>query len=239
MKHLSLISLLAALTLMCGCAPELPPVALFENDLSNAQQAEAWSVDKDGVLSATADKTLFTKNQYENFILSLEFKAGEKSNAGVVLYCTQLEDWPAYSLEVQLCDNKTAGENAWARCGAIFGHVAPAKEIDPALNEWHKLTILAKGKLVKVWIDDKLTTRMDMAEWTSLDVAPDGTTKIPAHLAKQKKADMPTKGFIGLQGLHGKGEGVVYRNIVLHPLPTGKTAKSLEEESKEQNPEEL
>ena len=54
---------------------------LFTGDLSDATFPEGvWSV-KDGLLSATKDECIWTKKQYENFTLDLEFKTVEGQTA--------------------------------------------------------------------------------------------------------------------------------------------------------------
>jgi len=61
-----------------------------------------------------------------------------------------------------------------------------------------------------------------MRKWTSSERNPDGS-EIPAWINKHKPpAKLPTKGSIGLQGLHGRGDltPVYFRNIKVKEIPT-------------------
>ncbi|CCH54281.1 hypothetical protein BN8_03439 [Fibrisoma limi BUZ 3] len=71
------VQLLAlALTLSTLAQPNLPKRAtpLLKADLSNAlDEKKVWRFE-DGILTASADEQLWTKQQYENFVLELDFK---------------------------------------------------------------------------------------------------------------------------------------------------------------------
>jgi hypothetical protein len=86
--------------------------ALFAPDLSDAEFPEGvWTVE-DGILTASEDQVLWTKRDYENFILDLEFKTAPGTNSGVIVYCTDVVEWIPNSVEIQIADD-TAEE--WAR----------------------------------------------------------------------------------------------------------------------------
>jgi len=69
---------------------------LFADDLSDAiYPKDIWSV-KDGELTATQDQCIWTKDQYENFILDLEFKMGDAANSGVIVYRAKKAGKPAF-----------------------------------------------------------------------------------------------------------------------------------------------
>jgi hypothetical protein len=54
---------------------------LFEKDLSDATFPKGvWSF-TDGVLTATEDQCIWTKKQYENFVIDLEFKNAKGTNS--------------------------------------------------------------------------------------------------------------------------------------------------------------
>ena len=56
---------------------------------------------------------------------------------------------------------------------------------------------------------------MDMSKWTSGKVNPDGS-EIPSWLPKPF-AELPTKGYIGLQGKHGDSL-IWFRNVKVRSL---------------------
>ena len=186
---------------------------LFAPDLANADKpAGVWSV-AEGELTAAADQCIWTQAKYENFTLDLEFKTASGTNSGVIIYCTDTKNWIPKSVEVQIADPFA---DKWAKAapnwhgGGIFGHLAPAKQMTKKPGEWNHMTIDAKGKKVKVWLNGELTADMDMALWTTAEKNPDGSA-IPNWLSTPF-AELPTKGYIGLQGKHGDAT-VWVRNV--------------------------
>jgi len=192
---------------------------LFKPDLSNAEfKAGVWSV-TDGVFTATEDQALWTKKQYENFILDLEFKNAEGTNSGVIVHCSDLANWIPNSIEIQIADDTA---EKWAKspktwqCGAIFGHVAPTKSAVKKPGEWNRYTITCVGPKVYVMLNGEQVCEMDMTKWTSAKQNPDGS-EIPPWLSKPV-ASLPLKGHIGFQGKHA-GAPIWLRNIKIQELP--------------------
>ena len=191
---------------------------LFAGDLSNTEApAGVWSL-AGGELTANADECIWTKADYENFTLDLEFKTANGTNSGVVIYCTDTKNWIPKSVEIQIADpfaDKWAKADPTWHGGGIFGHLAPAKQMTRKPGEWNHMTVEAKGKHLKVWLNGELTADMDMALWTSAKKNPDGSS-IPAWLSTPF-AELPTKGRIGLQGKHGDAT-VWFRNARIKML---------------------
>ncbi len=191
---------------------------LLREDLSNSVAPEGvWSFD-DGVLTATEDKCLWTKAVYDDFVLDLEFKTAPGSNSGVIVYCSDLDNWIPNAVEIQIADQyaeKWANSPPTWHCGAIFGHLAPKKQTVNRPGQWNRMTITCKGPIIDVILNGEPVTRMDMKKWTSAKKNPDGSD-IPRWLSKPK-ADLPTKGHIGFQGKHG-GVPIYFRNIKIRQL---------------------
>jgi hypothetical protein len=187
--------------------------ALFKADLSDAEfPAGVWTV-ADGILTASEDKGIWTKRDYRNFILDLEFKTAPGTNSGVIVYCSNIADWIPNSVEIQIADDfaeEWAKEPATWHCGAIFGHLAPTKSMVKKPGEWNRMTVTCKGPMIYVVLNGDLVTTMDMRLWTSAKTNPDGT-EIPAWLSKPL-AGLPNQGRIGLQGKHA-GAPIYFRNI--------------------------
>jgi hypothetical protein len=188
---------------------------LFTKDLSNADYDKTvWSVDNKGVFSASADKTLWTDAEYENFELSLEFKTDNCTNSGVIIYCTDKAKWVPNAVEIQIADDYCSHFNTYPgswMCGAVFGHLAPSKlYVVKKPGVWNKMKITAKGKHILVELNGLKVADMDMNLWTSGKINPDGTD-IPTWMPKPF-SELPTKGFIGFQGKHGESM-IWFRNI--------------------------
>ena len=74
---------------------------LFNNDLSNAMDEQGvWYFDGE-ILTASEDACIFTKSEYENFEIDLEFKNEKGTNSGVIVYCTDRKNWIPNSVEIQ------------------------------------------------------------------------------------------------------------------------------------------
>jgi hypothetical protein len=193
---------------------------LFSADLQNADYDKAvWSIDRDGVISATADQAIWSSQAYENFELELEFKTDHCTNSGVVIYCTDKKDWIPNSVEIQIADDycdhfgKAASTGS---CGAVYGHLAPsAYQLVKKPGEWNKMKVTAKGKNIKIVLNGKKIINMDMGRWTSGKTNPDGS-EIPSWLPKPY-SELSTKGYIGFQGKHGEAL-IWFRNIKIKEL---------------------
>ena len=191
---------------------------LLAEDLSNAEYPKGvWSV-SEGVLTATEDQCLWTKQEYENFILDLEFKNAPGTNSGVFVYCSSIKDFIPNSVEIQIADDfspKWAESPKTWQCAAIFGHQAATKSNVKKPGEWNRMTIVCQGPKIRVALNGEWVNEIDLTRWTSAKKNPDGSD-IPPWLSKPK-AELPTKGHIGLQGKHG-GAPIYFRNLKIKRL---------------------
>lgn len=191
---------------------------LLSPDLSDADfPPGVWSF-KDGVLTATEDVNLWTKKSYENFILDLEFKNDPGTNSGVMVYCSDPKNWIPNSVEIQIADDFS---EKWSRsprtwqCGAIFGHLGPAKRAVKPPGEWNRYTITCRGPMIWVLLNGEAVVEFDMRKWTSAKKNPDGSD-IPPWLSRPK-AELPTRGRIGFQGRHA-GAPIYFRRLKIREL---------------------
>jgi len=193
-------------------------VDLFKPDLSNAiRPGDIWSF-QDGVLTATEDQALWSRQAYDDFILDLEFKTAPGTNSGVIIHASDMENWIPNSVEIQIADDfspKWADSPANWHCGAVFGHLAPTKSMVKKPGEWNRFTITAIGKKIYVLLNGTQVIDMDMNRWTSAKTNPDGS-EIPSWLSKPV-ADLPLHGHIGFQGKHA-GAPIWFRNIRIKVL---------------------
>ena len=186
---------------------------LFGEDYALAEYEEgSWEI-KDDILVAHEDKVLWAKGEYENFKLDFEFMNEAGTNSGIIVYCTDKGNWIPNSVEIQIADDhgKWESERKDYQCGAIFGHL-PANEqkVVKVPGEWNSMAITCEGQMIEVVLNGKKVTSMDMTEWTSGTVNPDGS-EIPSWLPTPF-AELPTKGSIGFQGKHGESS-ISFRNV--------------------------
>lgn len=190
---------------------------LFEEDLSNAVYPEGvWT--NDSMLTASEDKCIWTKKEYDNFILDLEFKTAEGTNSGVIVYCSDIKNWIPNSVEIQIADDHSEkwgnADKKW-QCGAIFGRLEPRESRVKKPGEWNTMRVACKDNMIHVVVNGSLVAEMDMQRWTSAKKNPDGS-EIPAWLSTPL-AELPTRGHIGFQGKHA-GAPVWFRNIRVKEL---------------------
>jgi len=129
-----------------------------------------------------------------------------------------MANWIPNSVEIQIADDSAeewAKQPATWHCGAIFGHLAPAKSAVRKPGEWNRYTITCLGKTITVVLNGEKVTEMDMGLWTSAKSNPDGS-EIPAWLSRPL-AELATRGRIGLQGKHA-GAPIFFRNIKIKEM---------------------
>ena len=191
---------------------------LFAKDLSNADYPQGIWYFEDGSLTASKDQNIWTRSEYANFVLDLEFKNAPGTNSGVIVYCSDAKNWIPNSVEIQIADDfasKWADSPKSWHCAAVFGHQGPTKSAVKKPGEWNRMTVTCKGASIEVMLNGELVTQIDMKKWTSAEKNPDGTA-IPAWLSKPL-AELPTHGRIGLQGKHG-GAPIYFRNLKIKKL---------------------
>ncbi len=193
--------------------------SLFKEDFSDAiaPEGEVWTFEN-SVLTASKDENLYSKQQYNDFIIDLEFKTAEGTNSGVIVHVSDLKNWIPNSVEIQIADDFA---EQWSKspknwqAGAVFGHQPATKSNVKRPGEWNRYTVTCKGKMIWVVLNGELVNEFDMSKYTSATTNPDGT-KIPAWLSKPL-ASLPLKGHIGLQGKHA-GAPIYFRNIRIKEL---------------------
>jgi hypothetical protein len=77
------------------------------------------------------------------------------------------------------------------------------------------MNIRCEGQRITIKLNGEVSADMDMALWTNGSKNPDGTD-IPPWLPTPF-ADLPTKGYIGLQGKHGEAT-IYFRNVKIAKL---------------------
>lgn len=192
--------------------------SLFKPDLSDALFSKGvWTVE-DGAMTASKDEAIWTPQQYENYILDLEFKNGEAANSGVVAYCTDMKNWIPNSVEIQILDDHSP---KWAsaapnwKCASVFGHQPPTKQTVKKAGEWNRMTVTCRGPKITIALNGEVVNEIDMTKFTDAKKNPDGSD-VPPWLSRPM-AGMATKGHIGLQGKHG-GAPIWFRNVKIKQI---------------------
>ncbi len=193
-------------------------VNMFNSNLTNADYpAGVWS-DSAGIITATKDEAIWSKDEYDNFVLDLDFMNADGTNSGVMVHATDKNDWIPHSVEIQIADDYS---KEWSKapatwqCGAIFGHQAASNKSLKKPGEWNHYTITCIGKKIWVVLNGTLVNTCDMSQFTSAKTNPDGSD-IPSWLSNPM-AFLPLHGYIGFQGKHA-GAPIWFKNIKVKRL---------------------
>ena len=208
-----LVGLMLSLTLGVGSCSRIyvksEDTNLLSTGLVGWQQVEgeqgSWKVE-DGVLYTDGgDGWLSTVRQYDDFILSLEFRLPPAGNSGVFLRAPH-EGNPAYQgLEIQLLDD--AAEQ-WSNLrpdqytGSIYDVQAPSERAGRRAGHWQTMVVECRASQVKVAVNGQKVIDTDMTFYPY---------KAETHPGLTRRS-----GYIGLQN---HGSKVEFRNIRLRPLP--------------------
>ena len=191
---------------------------LFGNNLSKAIYDKSIWKDSTGVITASKDDAIWSFDEYDDFILDLDFQNADGTNSGVIVHATDIVEWIPNSVEIQIADDYS---KQWSKaaptwqCAAIFGRKpATNKSLKPA-GEWNHFTITCKGKMISILLNGTLVNECNMDDFTSSKVNPDGSN-VPSWL-KNPMSTLALRGHIGLQGKHA-GAPIYFRNVKVFKL---------------------
>jgi hypothetical protein len=226
---------IAALFLVCACCPRgnADPAG---NDLTEAERRDGWLLLFDGKTYAgwmnsdgTSPRTpvidgalnphraghymLVHTQQWENFILSLDFKIPPKCNSGIFVRTSSLTPRPGKDIgfngiEIAIDDTTTAG---FTDTGAIYDLSKPTRNAMRPVGEWNHIEITCRDTLIEVVLNGAKVNSVDLAKFGEPHKRPDGT----AHKFDIAYRDHPRRGYIGLQD---HGSPCWFKNIKLKPL---------------------
>lgn len=155
---------------------------------------------------------IYSEQKFTDFELHIEFQA--TSNSGVYLqgrYEIQVDNSLNAKPKLVEKDGKKVEMLDSHQCGAIYGRIAPAKNMARPPKEWQSFDVVfhgARGTAGKVERKARVTLI-----WNGEKVIDDAEIDGPTGAALDGKVTEP--GPLLLQGDHGK---VAYRNIRIRPL---------------------
>jgi hypothetical protein len=154
------------------------------------------------------------KQQWENFVLSTDFKITPHCNTGIFVHTSSLTAPPGRDvgwngLEIAIDDTPGSG---YHDTGAIYDLVKPSRQMMKPVGEWNHIVIRCDRNIIAVNFNGEDVTRMDLDRFTEPYLRPDGSP----HKFDLVFRDRPRKGYIGLQD---HGGDCWYKNIKLKPLP--------------------
>jgi len=211
-------------------------LAAEDNVLSKQERAEGWVLLFDGkTLNGwmTSDRgtsrtpveqesinphkcgayMMVHEKEWDNFVLSLDFKVSKGCNSGVFVRTSPLDPRPGKDvgyngIEIAIDDSIKAGYHA---TGAIYD-LSPARAdaMRPA-GEWNHFDITCDRSRITVVLNGVNVNNIDLNQFTEPNKRPDGTS----HKFDVAFRDHPRRGYIGLQD---HGAPVWFKNIKIKPL---------------------
>src|SRR5438876_236415 len=234
-KHsLSLGLISIAIMLVSVAAPGAE--AATDNTLKDAERDAGWLLLFDGTTTTgwmNSDRTpprtpvengslnphraghymLVHTQQWENFILSLDFKISKGCNSGIFVRTSSLTPRPGKDvgfngIEIAIDDTPGAG---YHDTGAIYDLAKPTKNAMKPVGEWNHIEITVDGSRIEVALNGDRVTVADLSQFTEPNKRPDGS----AHKFDVAYKDHPHRGYIGLQD---HGSPCWFKNIKLKPV---------------------
>ena len=152
--------------------------------------------------------------QWESFVLALDFKISPGCNSGVFVRTHSLTPRPGKDvgfngIEIAIDDTPGAG---FHDTGALYDLVKPTRNAMKPVGEWNHAEITCDGPRLTVVLNGDKVTSADLAAFTEPNKRPDGS----AHKFDIVWRDHPRRGYIGLQD---HGSPCWFKNIKLKPLP--------------------
>ena len=186
-------------------------ISLFDGETLNGWgatgKAEGWVVDDGAILcTVKGGQMLYSEEQFDNFVLSLEYMSEPKVNSGVFIRWEDLQRPVQTGLEIQILDTHGKDPATKHCCGALYDALEPTRNVCKTAGEWNEMIITCDGSIVAVEMNGEEIVRADLDEWDTPHKNPDGSRNKFGVALK----DFPRKGHIGLQDHGGK---LWFRNI--------------------------
>lgn len=179
----------------------------------SAAAPTGWVI-RDSALSygGKGPTSILSTEAYGDFELTMEWKVGIGDDAGVYLRVWNEKSAPSrVSPEVQLVDNlfNTAGMEPKQSAGACNNLYPPAFDATSPLGQWNRLKVVANGKKVTHWLNDRKVVEYEI-----------GSEDWKNRLARSTLKDYPDlgsgdRGFVGLQQV---SMSTRFRNLKIRPL---------------------
>lgn len=125
----------------------------------------------EGGKGAGGGDDIITKDQFDNFELSLEWKVVSGGNSGVLYRVAEgaRTSWHV-APEMQVLDNTAnKGRNPAQLAGALYDLYAPAKDVTKPVGQWNEARVVARGDQVEHWLNGEklLEYELDSDDWNA------------------------------------------------------------------------
>lgn len=169
----------------------------------------SWAIE-DGALARKGGGDIWSKEQFGDFTLELEFKLDPQTNSGIFFRTGDPADCVQTGIELQVLDSFGKEKPDAHDCGAVYDCLPPARNVARKPGEWNHVVLICRGPRILANMNGEPIIDMNLDDWKEAGKNPDGSP----NKFRMAYKDMPRKGYIGFQD-HGKP--VWYRNIRIRP----------------------
>ena len=186
----------------------------YKNKPTNSWEVSKGELHCKGSVTDKTDKRsdLITKNQYDNFELSIEWKISKAGNSGILYHVTEDYDAPYLSgPEYQLIDDDGFPEKLedWQKTGADYAMYTTTSRPTKPIGEYNITKIVVNGSHREYWLNGVKV--LEFEAWT-----PDwNKRKMEGKWKDAPGYGMAKTGFICLQD---HGSEIWFRNIKIKKL---------------------
>jgi hypothetical protein len=230
------IALLTTLVIMSGSRHKPSDegfMTLFNGDDISAWTTETgdWRIEE-GILvlknkgdyNMVNSSYLWTKQTYGDFVLELDFKIddeplfglekfngqGRGGNSGVFIRVEDRADPVQTGIEIQVGPLKEDDNLSRGSVGGVFDLMPPSANMYMP-GKWNHYRITCKGSQVTVELNGRETANIDLDNWVTARMNPDGSK----NKFRRPLKDFARAGYIGLQD---HGTPAYYRDIRIKKL---------------------
>lgn len=134
----------------------------------------------------TGHGNLYTKQEYDNFILRFEFMLTEEANSGLGIRHKMITEQSGYDgMELQILDNEASiykDLKPYQYHGSVYGWIPAKRGFLKPVGEWNYQEVIADGDNIKISLNGTVIVDGNLKEATK--DAP--SNKIPATLFYEK-----------------------------------------------------
>lgn len=176
-----------------------------------------WQIDDDAIARVGKAGSIVSKEQYQNFELSLEWKLSEGGNSGIFYHVSEDPKYTgvvATGPEMQLLDDDKhpdakKGKDGNRRTGSLYDLIPASEPAAKPIGEYNQIRLICNNNQVEHWLNGKkiVTYQLGSSQWNEL-------------VKNSKFAALPDFGRIpsGHIALQDHNDKVWFRNIKIRRL---------------------
>jgi len=170
---------------------------------------KGWTAD--GALSPDpkTSKDIITKDQFESFELTWQWKISPKGNSGLMFHVLEVGDETYESgPEYQILDN-AHGERPPERAGALYALYPPSQDVPKPVGEWNDSRLVVDHGRVQHWLNGVKVVEYEI-----------GSPDFKARVAGSKFKQWPqfASGKTGHIALQNHGNPVWFRDLKIRVI---------------------